>query len=291
MNVPSALESGRGCYTMNAMKFQIRKYACAGAVSAALAAMSAFAADTPAPTPAAAPSTNGIGPRIEFDNTVYDFGKAVAGAKIAHEFIFTNTGDAALEITSVIPGCHCTTAGDWTRHVAPGATGVIPLTFDSKGVNGPVVRAPRVLSNDRKHPETALQIKGTVWVPFQVNPSYSMIQFPYGSTEPRTNVVHIQSSIPEPVQLWQPVSSNPAITATLQTNEAGHTYELAIRAAAPTHPGAVQGTITIQTTSAESPVLSVPVMLIPAPPPRPAPPQIRTLTNTPPPPPVPMPAH
>lgn len=274
---------------MNAMKFQMMKYVYAVALSAAMAGMSAAAAEMAAPTPAAAASTNGIGPRIEFDNTVYDFGRAVSGARIAHEFIFTNTGDAALEITSVIPGCHCTTAGDWTRHVEPGATGVIPLTFDSKGVNGPVVRAPRVLSNDRKHPEMALQIKGTVWVPFTMSPTYAMIQFPYGSTEPRTNVVHIDSSTAEPVELWQPMSSNPEITATLQTNQPGHKYELAIRAAAPTRPGAVQGTITIQTTSTNAPVLSVPVMLIPQPAPRPAPPQIRAMTNAAPPPRVPTP--
>lgn len=267
------------------MKFHKLKGTLAASVTMALATA---AADT-TPPPGGAPSTNSIGPRIAFAQPVWDFGKAIGGTKLTHDYFFTNTGDATLEVTSVIPGCHCTTAGDWTRHVPPGGTGVIPITFDSKGFNGPITRAPRVMSNDRQHPETTLMLKVMIWVPFQINPGYSVINFPYGSKLPRTNVVHILSSLPEPVDIWQPVSSNPAITAMLQTNQPGKAYELTIMAAAPTRPGAVQGTITLQTTSTNAPTVSVPVMLVPAPPPRPAPPQmmIRPMTNTAPPAPVP----
>ncbi len=156
------------------------------------------------PTNAAAPSP--IGPRIQFAEPVYDFGKAVSGAVITHEFIFTNTGDATLEITKVVPGCHCTTAGDWTRHVAPGQTGIVPIRFDSKGFNGPITRVPTVVSNDRQHPTTSFQLKGTIWVPFVMTPGYVVFSFPQGSKIPATNIVHIVSSVPEPVTLSEPTN-------------------------------------------------------------------------------------
>src|SRR5215510_7123219 len=65
------------------------------------------------------------GPQIQFDNQVYDFEKVTAGDVVKHTFIFTNTGNQTLELTDVHPSCGCTTAGDWTRKVEPGQTGLI----------------------------------------------------------------------------------------------------------------------------------------------------------------------
>src|SRR6201993_123091 len=79
-------------------------------------------APPPTPHPAAAPATNGPAPRIQFATPVYDFGKAKAGEPIKYSYVFTNTGDAVLEVTHVQPSCGCTTAGDWTRKVEPGQT-------------------------------------------------------------------------------------------------------------------------------------------------------------------------
>src|ERR1041385_8002204 len=76
-------------------------------------------------TPAAAAQTaKPSGPQIEFDSLVYDFGKTNAGTLVKHDFIFTNTGTATLQITDVRPGCGCTTAGAWDKTVEPGKTGI-----------------------------------------------------------------------------------------------------------------------------------------------------------------------
>src|SRR5882672_8816637 len=111
-------------------------------------------------------SANGIGGRIQFESTEYDFGKALVGEQVRHEFVFTNTGDAVLTISGVYPGCGCTTAGTWTRDVEPGQTGVIPLQFNTSHFGGqPVVKTTTVVCNDKDHGTTVLQIKGTVWKP------------------------------------------------------------------------------------------------------------------------------
>ena len=51
------------------------------------------------------------GPKIEFAEPKFDFGKVPAGEIIKHAFAFTNTGDQTLEIKDVRPSCGCTTAG------------------------------------------------------------------------------------------------------------------------------------------------------------------------------------
>src|SRR5690348_15247627 len=82
-----------------------------------------------APTPAA--DTNAAAAHIQFQVTTFDFGKLSIGQPARHDFIFTNTGSAVLEISAVRPSCGCTTAGDWSKTVEPGKTGIIPLQFNS----------------------------------------------------------------------------------------------------------------------------------------------------------------
>jgi antitoxin (DNA-binding transcriptional repressor) of toxin-antitoxin stability system len=53
------------------------------------------------------------GARIQFSETIFDFGKITPASTPRHDFTVTNTGDAVLEIVAVQPGCGCTTAGDW----------------------------------------------------------------------------------------------------------------------------------------------------------------------------------
>src|SRR5262249_8072316 len=75
----------------------------------------------------ASAETLSAAPRIQFSTPTFDFGKVEAGTAIKHDFIFTNTGNAVLEIRDVKPSCGCTTAGQWDRLVQPGKTGSIPV--------------------------------------------------------------------------------------------------------------------------------------------------------------------
>src|SRR5215475_7215268 len=85
----------------------------------------ALQAQQPAPpsTPTVAPTTpaatNAIGPKIKFEEPLYDFGKVQSGTVVKHTYIFTNIGDEALEIKGVQPQCGCTAANDWTKRVEP----------------------------------------------------------------------------------------------------------------------------------------------------------------------------
>jgi hypothetical protein len=144
------------------------------------------------PEAANAPAgANGTGPKIQFDSTKYDFGRALAGTQVKHDFVFTNIGDATLQITGVTPGCGCTTIGEWTHQVEPGKTGVIPIQFNSVNYNGPVTKAPSITCNDKTQPLVRFQIHGTIYKTLEVSPTYAALNIAPGASDETNAVVHI----------------------------------------------------------------------------------------------------
>src|SRR5262245_56672717 len=76
---------------------------------------------------------SGPSPKVEFATPLFEFGRVESGQLIQHDYIFTNIGNALLEITAVRPSCGCTTAGEWDKQVEPGKTGKIPVRFNTAG--------------------------------------------------------------------------------------------------------------------------------------------------------------
>ena len=101
-------------------------------------------------------------PTIQFEKTVFDFGRLLESEKTKVEFPFKNTGDAVLEITSVTASCGCTEAKATSTKVAPGGSAVIEATLDSTGFKEKISKDITVASNDPAHPEVSLQITGEV---------------------------------------------------------------------------------------------------------------------------------
>ena len=75
-------------------------------------------------------------PVISFDEIEHDFGVLKNGEVVSFTYTFTNTGNANLIISSVIPGCGCTVADYTGEPVRPGKQGKISVTFDSKDKKG-----------------------------------------------------------------------------------------------------------------------------------------------------------
>ena len=101
-------------------------------------------------------------PTIQFEKTVFDFGRLLESEKTKVEFPFKNTGDAVLEITSVTASCGCTEAKATSTKVAPGGSAVIEATLDSTGFKEKISKDITVETNDPAHPEVVLQITGEV---------------------------------------------------------------------------------------------------------------------------------
>jgi hypothetical protein len=224
-----------------------------------LLAVSLPAAESPAPTTTAAVSPRPLpdGPRIQFVELTHDFGQIKHGETAAHTFVFTNTGNAMLEIRDVQLSCGCTTVGAWDRQVAPGQTGRIPIQLATATLSGPVVRTISVSCNDPLQPSTVLRISVTVWAPVEVTPSIVILQFTTESKNSETQTVRILNHLPEPLSVEEPRSTNAVFQAELRVVKPGQEFELRISAAPPPGGDDVAGVISVKTSSPEMPSVSV----------------------------------
>ncbi|HVV02175.1 MAG TPA: DUF1573 domain-containing protein [Verrucomicrobiae bacterium] len=209
---------------------------------------------TPTAKTAAATAT-ALGPRIQFDAPIYEFGRMRSGEPVKHTFIFTNTGDATLEIKNVHPGCGCTAAGEWTHSVEPGNTGTIPIQVNTANFNGQVAKTVTVQSNDPRQPSMVLQIKGTLWKPVDVMPqlAYMSLSEDLPNT---TTTVRVVNNMDQPITLDEPTVSNKAFTAKVKTVKPGKEFQVVVGVVPPLKPGAVQGAVSIHTSSPDMPTIT-----------------------------------
>lgn len=98
--------------------------------------------------------------KIDFKTEVIDYGEISKGSDGIRQFEFTNTGNAPLIISRVYSSCGCTIPKKPEDPIAPGATGVIEVKYDTKRV-GPIRKTITVYSNAEESTK-AIKIKGTV---------------------------------------------------------------------------------------------------------------------------------
>ena len=206
--------------------------------------------------PMALNSASTDGPDIEFDSKEYDFGNVLAGEPIVHVFKFRNAGNQDLVLSRVQPGCGCTTAGDWTRVVAPGGEGVIPVQIRSAGFNGAVNKGITVTCNDSRHPVVSLTIKGIVQRAMEIKPSVGILNLtpdsPFGSA-----TLQITNRLKEPLIFSPPQTTNNAFGVILRTNLPGYDYSLIVSNTTVLPGGSAQADIALPTSLAKLPVVHV----------------------------------
>jgi len=82
-----------------------------------------------------------------FEQTDFDFGSVKEGEKVKHTYKFKNTGSEPLIISTAKGSCGCTVPKWPSEPIAPGATGVIDVEFDSKGKPGKQAKRVTVTAN------------------------------------------------------------------------------------------------------------------------------------------------
>jgi hypothetical protein len=197
------------------------------------------------------------GPAIQFDATTFNFGKIKSGELVKHEFVFTNTGSATLEITDVRPGCGCTTAGTWDKRVAPGKTGVVPLQFNSGAYGGTVTKPTTVTCNDPAQSNIVLQLTGTIWKPIDVAPSMAIFNYSDEQQTNQTKVVLIVNNMDEPLALSDLQCTNAAFRAQLKTVRPGKEFELQITALPPFLAPYLLAPVTLKSSASQMPLINV----------------------------------
>lgn len=100
---------------------------------------------------------------ITFESSVVDFGNVVEGSEQIRTFKFTNTGTAALIISSIKGQCGCTTINDsWPKEpIEPGGSGEFQVKYDTKSRVGQFDKKIIITSNATT-PVVEVRIKGNV---------------------------------------------------------------------------------------------------------------------------------
>ena len=70
-------------------------------------------------------------PVITFDSLTIDYGTVVKGENGIRQFKFTNTGTSELKITQVRSSCGCTIPKKPDAPIAPGASDIIEVKYDT----------------------------------------------------------------------------------------------------------------------------------------------------------------
>jgi hypothetical protein len=95
-------------------------------------------------------------------NAVYDAKKVAVGEVIHAKFTVKNTGDVPLVLSDVKGSCSCTVADFPTDPIAPGKTGIIKATVDTKAAPvGHLEKSVRIMANTS--PElTVVTVQATI---------------------------------------------------------------------------------------------------------------------------------
>jgi len=103
-------------------------------------------------------------PRIEFEETRYNFDTITEGEIITHEFKFKNTGKSPLIIRKTRASCGCTAVSVNKKPIPPGGTGVIKAIFNSHGKRNRQIKTITVITNcpEPKYNRILLRLEGFV---------------------------------------------------------------------------------------------------------------------------------
>ncbi|MDB4663794.1 DUF1573 domain-containing protein [Verrucomicrobia bacterium] len=186
-------------------------------------------------------------PVIEFETPVYQFGTVQQGEEIRYDFKFFNRGNQVLKIKSVRPGCGCTTAGEFSKSIEPGRSGIIPIKLSTTRFKGPLSKSVTVTSNDPKHPTSFLQIKGKVWMPVVVDPQVAAFPALKSLTGEKTSIIKVTSQVETQMQIKNLRVEGERFKAVLKTITEGKEYQIEITTVPPLVYGSNRGTIRFET--------------------------------------------
>ena len=105
-------------------------------------------------------SFNFQGDALKFEKVTHNFGKVKQNEPVSAEFSFTNTSEKPVIIEDATAECGCTKPEFPPRPIAPGKTGTIKVTYDSKTMGAFTKKITVKLVNVNKPYE--LSIKGEV---------------------------------------------------------------------------------------------------------------------------------
>lgn len=116
------------------------------------------------------PSKTGPHPKVNFEETTFDFGTRPRYSKDAHKFVVTNTGDAPLKLKTGRTTCQCTLGELGQNTVAPGESTTIELSWEIKQAGPGFQHSAQIHTNDPANLVQTLVVRGFIGVDLAVWP-------------------------------------------------------------------------------------------------------------------------
>jgi hypothetical protein len=225
-------------------------------LSLAAQAWAADATSAPASSPASAPAGT---PKYRCDRPAYELSNVWAGDKVQHTFIIRNDGDAPLTISKVEVSCGCMVADDYSRSIAPGAEGKVPVTLSTALGAKQVHKELYVNCNDPRSPRNTLVLEGQLTARIETDPLLGANWGRYQADMPKTKTVKLTNNTPKPVKLELVKSDDQgAFGAELKETKPGQNWDLLVKLPDPLPEGTHLGRVHLKTSLSDQLELLIP---------------------------------
>ena len=152
-------------------------------------------------------------PKIQFDRTLFDFGKTSQVTTVSGVFKIKNTGDAILKLEPPKPSCGCTVAELKPDTLLPGAAGELPFTLNLGLSKAVLEKHIAIRCNDPLTPEVSLTIKVDYTPLYDLNPLAVSASLAYGVND-TSQFTALTRTDGKPLRIARLDASQPWITAT-----------------------------------------------------------------------------
>ena len=164
---------------------------------------------------------------LQWDKPVQDFQATPDKPNVEARFAFKNIGSTPVTITSLKTTCGCTTAHLDKRTYQPGEQGAVVAVYKFPFQRGALRKLVLVTTDDHPKEPATLDIRVFVHEPFEVKPA--LVYWRLGAAADVKTVQLLANGYP--VQVKSVTSSNPRLTATVETRKPGEEYLVSIKPA------------------------------------------------------------
>jgi uncharacterized membrane protein len=204
-------------------------------------------------------------PKLEIvGGDTHDWG-TVAPGKLTAAVQVKNTGNVDLKITDVHPGCGCTAAPIDKNLLKPGEIGTINITLDVTSRTGPTEKIVTITSNDSTNVSRVLHLKADVHRAVTVTPmQYMLVNNANLGAEAAATAITIKNTSDAAFTVQAPkLSADANFAARFDMKgskelKPGEQFELKTFVT-PKDAQSIIGTISLKTSSTETPSIDIPV--------------------------------
>lgn len=165
---------------------------------------------------------------LKWDKTIQDFNRTPDDKVIEPRYTFHNIGTTPITIKTLRSSCGCTTAKLEKKTYAPGEQGEVTLRFVFGDRKGFYHKTVTVTTDEKDVQPVVLDLRIFIHEPLTMTPA---LVFWKTGEAPTAKTVQLTAEPAQKVHIKSVASSNPKLTAKLDTTTPGENYTVSIQPA------------------------------------------------------------